>query len=452
MTLSQQSERPADSPKSSISSICKLVAVCAALLVFAGGLYSKSFVDEYAYITQSYYIDLLMEGRLNDKAWLELFAYDLQPLPKYLIGLSLRLGGFKLPARGDALNWYLTYKRVGDYRMLAVARLPFVFLGVVGCVAIFACGVLVKDARVGAIAAALLVVNPLYRLHAHRAMSDVPCEAFLLTSLALALWVGQRLWYGRLGAPAVLGPILAGIAAGAALLCKFNAILGLIIIASWCMAACALHGLAAARKLAIVAATLVTIAVAIVGSVALNPYLTARPRAPLGVLSTEERELMSQNPWRRFLSQVDHRVLLSDRQKTTFPNDALSALPQKLKVFLIQGFGRFGPLGPFESDSRIRFSVRQDWGIIVWLPLVFFGIVETSRLCRAQRIAGRPPFAGGLFIWAVLAWLVVACYLPMAWDRYLLPIQSGNALLAAVGAQALWDRLATRAWARVARN
>jgi hypothetical protein len=32
----------------------------------------------------------------------------------------------------------------------------------------------------------------------------------------------------------------------------------------------------------------------------------------------------------------------------------------------------------------------------------------------------------------------------MAWDRYLLPIQSGNALLAAMGMSALWERLAGR--------
>src|SRR5580704_15898405 len=91
MTLSQQNDRSAESPKTSISSICKLVAACAVLLVFAGGLFSKSFVDEYAYITQSYYTDYLLEGRFNDRAWLELYAYDLQPLPKYLIGLSLHL-------------------------------------------------------------------------------------------------------------------------------------------------------------------------------------------------------------------------------------------------------------------------------------------------------------------------------------------------------------------------
>jgi hypothetical protein len=444
MTPSQQNERSADSPKSSISSICKLMAICAVLLVFGGGLFSKSFVDEYAYITQSYYTDLMLEGRFNDKAWLELYAYDLQPLPKYLIGLSLHLARFRLPVRGDAFNWYYwDYKSVGDYRMLAVARVPFVLLGVAGCIAIFGCGVLLKDTRVGGIAAALLVLNPLYRLHAHRAMSDVPCEALMIAALAIALWVGRRIWCGRLGAIALLGPFLAGVAAGGALLCKFNGFLGLLIIGSWCAAACVWPGLSVARKLALAAATAVTFSVAIVCFVALNPYLTARP-VPSGVLANDARQVVSKGPWQRFLAQVDHRLKTSEIQRLNFPHNALDTLAQKSQVFLIQGFGRFGPLGPFESDSTVRFSSRQDWGAVLWLPLVLFGLVETIRLCGAQLQVGGPPTAGAVVIWAALAWLTVACYLPMAWDRYLLPIQSGNALLAAVGASALWDRLAGR--------
>jgi hypothetical protein len=39
---------------------------------------------------------------------------------------------------------------------------------------------------------------------------------------------------------------------------------------------------------------------------------------------------------------------------------------------------------------------------------------------------------------------VVTLYLPMAWNRYLLPIQSGNVLLAALAAGAIWDKLAGR--------
>ena len=44
----------------------------------------------------------------------------------------------------------------------------------------------------------------------------------------------------------------------------------------------------------------------------------------------------------------------------------------------------------------------------------------------------RPPRAWALVIWSVLALLVVTVYLPMAWDRYQLPIQAPAALLAAL--------------------
>ena len=61
----------------------------------------------------------------------------------------------------------------------------------------------------------------------------------------------------------------------------------------------------------------------------------------------------------------------------------------------------------------------------------------------SQYRSGRPPTALALVVWAVVAWAVVTVYLPMAWDRYLLPIQSGNALLAAIAVAAIWERIAS---------
>ena len=58
---------------------------------------------------------------------------------------------------------------------------------------------------------------------------------------------------------------------------------------------------------------------------------------------------------------------------------------------------------------------------------------------------GTPPTAFALLVWAFVSWAVVAAYLPLAWDRYLLPIQAPNALLAAVGLSVLWDRSGQKA-------
>ena len=77
-----------------------------AAVVFCSGLLDDAFVDEYAYITQSYYSDLFFGGRRDDPAWLDDFAYDLQPLPKYFIGPALHAAGTSMPGPADAARWY----------------------------------------------------------------------------------------------------------------------------------------------------------------------------------------------------------------------------------------------------------------------------------------------------------------------------------------------------------
>jgi hypothetical protein len=412
-----------------------------ALAVFACGLSDESFADEYAYITQSFYADLLLAGRIDDPLWLDLWAYDLQPLPKYLIGWALRSASLAMPSAVDAWKWYDNYHRFGNATTLKVARLPFIAAGALGCVALYALGTLVKNRRAGAIAAALIVVNPLYRLHAHRAMSDVPCEAFMLVALALGLWVGRRIWRGRYGTAAIVIPALAGLAAGLALLCKFSGFLGLLVIAAWSAGAW-LAPLSSSRKLALAGTTLVTIALALVSTVAFNPFLTARPAGPLP--QPEAPRLAAMSTPERFLFQVEHRKRTSDAQRRNMSHNALYSLPEKAEVFCMQGFGRFSPFGPSKSDSTVRRDARQDWGVILWAPLIVFGLFEAVRLGRTQLQSGEAPTGAALFVWVALSWIVVLLYLPMAWDRYLLPIQSGNALAGALAASAIWDRLARR--------
>jgi 4-amino-4-deoxy-L-arabinose transferase-like glycosyltransferase len=432
----------AESPRPSRPFLWSAAAIAgAALVVFASGVLDHSFVDEYAYISQSYYTDLLFSGRTDSEAWLERVSYDLQPLPKYLIGISLRLARQPMPRPQDAWAWYERYKEFGDRETLTIARLPTVALAASGCVAMLACGWLIADLRSGVIAAVLLMLNPLYRLHAHRAMSDVPCEALVLVALALGMWAWKRIWSGRHGVAAVLGPPLAGSAAGLALLCKFSGVLALAIVAAWAGVALVSADLPRTRKLAIGGAALVSIAVAGAVLVALNPFMTARPRTRL---SEEARQLAMRNPWERFYFQVQHRMEVSDWQKQRMPHNALRSLGEKVKVFVVQGFGRFGPLGPRTSASEVRYDPRQDVGMIFWIPCVVLGWIEAIRLGRWQRRSALPPTALALVVWAALAWLVVIVYLPMAWDRYLLPIQSPNVLLAAIAMTALWNRLRPR--------
>jgi 4-amino-4-deoxy-L-arabinose transferase-like glycosyltransferase len=400
------------------------------VLFFSLGLADQSFVDEYAYITQSYQPDLLFAGKWNDPSWLEGLGYDLVPLPKYFINFALRAAEIPRPLRRDAIAWYdNTSYRWGGPLELVTARLPSILMGALGCVAIFALGTMIKDETAGWIAAVLLAVNPLYRLHAHRAMSEAYCEALLLVALALALraWTLAR---GRAARIATLPLLLmAGCAAGLSILAKFTGFLALFVMIAWSALGLLLRSIDGRRKLVMFLGTGLAIVPALALFVSLNPIMTARPT---GWLPRDLEAIANLPVAGRFRLLIQHRAAVSRDQQEMFPHNALHSLSDRAWVLAVQGFGRFGALGPARSNSEIRYDFAQDWGFTLWFPLVGIGLVKSVRLGREQVHAGLFPAAWALVIWAALAVSVVVLYLPMAWDRYLLPIQSPAALLAAL--------------------
>ncbi len=411
-----------------------------ALVVFGWDLPAEPhFVDESAYISQSYYADLFLSGDVDNPQWLGYPGVDLPPLPKYLIGWSLRVAGYPRPGPDAARAWYAnTSRRFLPAPALTVARIPAVILGALGCVAIYAIGATAGGARVGLVAALMLMFNPLYRMHARRAMSDVPAEALILAALAVGLWAWTRI----LGRRGILVPALAlalggGILAGLATLAKLNGALGGIVLAAWAGLALAVPTAGAGRKLVLVLATLVAGAVAIGTFTALNPFVTAHPKPPVDPRLAEVAEA----GWLERMKMIyDHRVGLSATAATAFPHNALVTAADRVSAVVVQGFGRFGPLGPRGwTDSTIRFDRRQDWGAVVWLPLVAIGLVVAVLRGRGQIRRGEPPAASAVALQAVVACGVVTAFIPLAWDRYYLSLQPGFALLGSFALNGLWD-------------
>ena len=222
-----------------------------ALAVFSLDIFDDSFVNEYAYITQSYYGDLFFTGKVNDPEWLGTFAFDLQPLPKYFIGAGLRAAHIRRPVWSDAARWYEdAHTRFGPPETLTIARVPFIVAAAMACPALFALGTVIGGRLAGVIAALLLMINPLFRLHAHRAMSEAPCEAFLLAALCSGLLAWRHAWAGRNSWLSLFGFALAGVSSGLSILCKFNGLLAPLIIIAWCSVGMFVPGLGLRRKLA----------------------------------------------------------------------------------------------------------------------------------------------------------------------------------------------------------
>lgn len=418
-------------------------AIAAALTIvatawFGAGVRSEpAFPDEAAYIAQSYFLDNLIHGDRDSAQWLEYQAYDLPPLPKYLIGAALKLAGMKSPGRGWSLMWYANMDiPFVPVTMLWTARWPSVIVGGLGCGAIFALGAFAAGRATGTLAALLLMANPLYRLHARRAMADVIVEACVLATLAVGIWWWQRTLSGQWKARRSLAAaILIGVLGGLAVLSKLNGGLAWIVLGIWTCLGFFLPRIGWINKLALAVGLTLAGIVGFMTFLALNPYLTARPAAALpkkGIyLPIDPDATLAQ----RLKTLVRHRVELPRSQQTLFPRYALRTAKDKLLTVAIQGFGRFGPFGPPKHDSKVaypRFDLRRDIAAPIWLLVVAAGAVTCALLGKRQANAGEPPTYWAILAYAIVTLAVVVAYIPLAWDRYLLPIQSGNALLGAV--------------------
>jgi hypothetical protein len=78
---------------------------------------------------------------------------------------------------------------------------------------------------------------------------------------------------------------------------------------------------------------------------------------------------------------------------------------------------------------------------LIWLPWVLAGVWWAILRGRRQVAEGEPPTAWAVLIQAVVALAAVTSYLPLAWDRYFLTLQSGSAVLAAGVAVMALDRI-----------
>lgn len=423
---------------------CALLVGLLALAVFGFGVASEAhFADESAYISQSYYYDLFwLRGDRSGRSWLEYPALDLPPLTKYLVGAALDVAGHRRPGLDEAMVWYHDINRRPETMpMLLAARVPAVILGALGCVATFALGALAGGRRVGLVAAGLLMLNPLYRLSAHRAMADMPAQAMVLATAALALWTWRGVLSGRWGAlAAIAGGLAAGLCGGLAVLAKLNGVLGLMTAATWWLLAAALPGVPARQKRLVSLSFGLAVVVAFGTFVWLNPFMTAPPSAALGA---ENARMVGRSLRDRTSAIVRNRESVIRGQVGKF-REAIHRWPERPLVVAVQGFGRFGVFGPPRHNSQVpydRYDWSRDWGALIWLPWVAAGAAWAARRGREQRELREPPTAWALLIQAALAVAVVTALIPLAWDRYLLDFQPSAALLAAGAAVEAVDRL-----------
>ena len=233
--------------------------------------------------------------------------------------------------------------------------------------------------------------------------------------------------------------VIAGMMVGLATLSKLNGVLSGIVLMTWGALAIVGPSFSRSSKWLLGLAAGVAAAVAFGLFVVLNPFFTAHPPAPVAPIFAAAARL-------DFIGRVrtvyQHRESVSRLAMKSFPNDALPTPVSKAKVVSVQGFGRFGPLGPTgRSDSTRRFDLGQDWGAIIWLPCVLAGFIILVWRGVQQVKQNLPPLAWLLPAYLGLVIIVVTAFIPLAWDRYMMSIQPAASLVGASFFVAGWDQI-----------
>ncbi|HXV80784.1 MAG TPA: phospholipid carrier-dependent glycosyltransferase, partial [Candidatus Binatia bacterium] len=175
----------------------ELALVAAILIAVLGkGIQSVEFFgDESNWISTSYFIGPFLKGDIFSPVWQESYATKNQPpVPRYIIGVARRIGGFK--AKDLNTRWKFDLNDRANFEggampspdLLWWSRLPMTVFAVVSGGLLF---LMVRQAagRLAGYAVLILFIgNPFLLTTLRRAMAESPLVVFIL----LAAYAGYR--------------------------------------------------------------------------------------------------------------------------------------------------------------------------------------------------------------------------------------------------------------------
>lgn len=424
--------------------VAALVWLAMGVHVDGGGEDSPPFhLDEAHKLGESYFYHLFFERRdLRHPAWTDdYYARINPPVGKYVFGAVLAAAG--QPVRDQQLQAdFNTYwrtpeelrKRVPD-GMLRITRGTSIVFGAALCTLLFIIGRRVGGTAAGLIAAAMLLGYPLFVRYAQRGLTDTILLFHLTLIVPVTLAAGgmlRRHWQGTRAGGAVrrwcllilMTAVVPGLAIALATGSKLNGGLtgpayaaGVVLAAFVCASPRPLWrrvGLAGGVTILAAGVTLATF-------VAINPYLYPDPVG---------RMMDSMKAWTDWTvyQQIDRGFgLFTGHQKATAVGH-YTLFEESLPLPRLLGLVGLGTVG-------------------AWLNVLCFGVGLVYLVARcmpgssatSESGAAKPPAnAGPVDAAVVTAWVVVVIvgitpWLPLLWDRYLMPPYLAVGLTTAIG-------------------
>jgi 4-amino-4-deoxy-L-arabinose transferase-like glycosyltransferase len=375
-----------------------------------------------AIMATPYFEYLFIRRELAREEWHDdSYAVHTHPMiSRYLMGGWLWLQGYnerRLPQR--SYRWSLSLEenrrqgRVPSETLLAHARTPMVASGAGAAVLLYLLGRVLAGVPAGLVAAGLALGSPLAQEHLVRARPDPPFVFFELLALLLGVLGARR---GRDGSLPIGWALGFGLALGLAFGSKLTAVLGPAAAVGW---GSLVAGFAAARtrepsetgaRAGLSRAWMAGRGWALAAVVACGVFVLSNPHLyPDPILHTAHL--------------FAHRVEEGEVAQRHHPDAAQNIFERS--SFVLRGSLAGGTL----TGSR---------GVPLEALLAAVGAAALAAgSWREWRRTGRPPADGLVLLTALAYFLGTIVFLPVTWDRYLLPTVLLGALFSGLGAAAL---------------
>ncbi len=406
-------------------------------LVFVGVWQSQFSEDESQWIYTSRYLTLFSKGQFDSPEWDTYWTQTQPPLARYVMGASLKLGGYNLlelngpwdftkePIENEALGNKPTPE------MLVWARLPMGLLSALSVLLLFGIGSSIGGTAAGLGAASWMTLNLRIRDLTTRAEADGLLIFFMLAGLLLTILLTRKLFsdsQSRLRTTTGIA-IALGLVFGLGMTAKLTAAVGLLALPAAILAVLIYRWLRTRSDLpgsmvAIVSTTLISSVLALVLFVALNPALYPAP-------------------FTGAFDMFHYRQVEMEQQMATYPTGALAeGLPR-----IIAGLQR--PLFTYGGGTSlaIRLGGQDARAFGEALPLdailVIVGLAVTIRLIvtglgekpgnkqqvdPANEQVHRVDASITALVWTAVFFAAIVATMGLDWDRYTLPLMVFAAL------------------------
>ena len=436
-------------------------------LMFSGVALSRFSRDESQWIYTARYLTLFRNMDIYSPEWDSYWTRTQPPLARYVMGLSLKAGGFDLLklngpwdfTREDSENESLGNMPTSE--MLFWARLPISLFAAGSVVLVYLLGSQLTGTAGGLVAATWLALNPRSR----ELMTRAESEGLVICLLLLILWLTLRLvgemeraqrrgarWARPLVLTVTLG-VLCGLAASAKLsglvaLLAVWLVLAVDVAVRWLseshLRVPARRNVLFRRLLAALATMAGTGSLALLTFVLLNPAIYARPfSGPSELLAYRQAEMQE--------------------QMALYPSAALNTPLERFVAAARRPLFTYGTI-----NGVIKASTDEDNPVGEWLPLDAFlvvlglgitigtvvGKIRKARQYTAHRLwrfvspldshaPGGIGVAGITLLYSFSFYAAISVSMGLDWDRYVLPLVVFSALWAGVGIAWLVKRFTT---------